>query len=257
MGASKLRQLQRHFDGIAEAYYEIVDRVWYEYGYFHERESRFLQRALATQLTLAIDAGCGPGRHTVTLAHSADKVVALDISREMLRLARRAASESTTNVEFVQADLRHMPLKSSVANLVVTLEVLEHLPGGRRGIVAALSECRRVLRHRGRLITEAPLRWHDYVNLISPPSLKEVQGDSVRVYYERAPLVIEELQDDKEIEEELVREGFTIAARAYVRVLPSGMIERHPRLAAIDAALEKVPLIGRLAREVIWLAQAV
>src|SRR5205807_833165 len=58
---------QSHFDNIADAYYRIVDRIWYDIGYFHRRERDFLRAQLLGPVNLAVDAGCGPGRHLPTL----------------------------------------------------------------------------------------------------------------------------------------------------------------------------------------------
>src|SRR3989442_687582 len=123
MDASTLRKLQRHFDGIAEAYYDIVDQVWYEFGYFHRKELGFLSASMREKCVLAVDAGCGPGRHTLTLAAFAERVVAIDLSREMLRQAKGLTANRAANVEFVQADIRQLPLKAAVADLAVNFEV--------------------------------------------------------------------------------------------------------------------------------------
>ena len=257
LDAAVLRKLERHFDNIAQAYYDIVDSIWYEHGYFHSRESQFLHASIESKTLFAVDAGCGPGRHTATLANFAERVIALDISREMLALARKVTLSSAAELGFVQADVRHIPIKPAVATLVVNLEVLEHLPGGREGISAALRELRRILFPGGKLVTEVPLRLHGYVNLLCPPSLTELQTGVVKSYYERAPLIVEEYQNDKGIEKQLECQGFSVKMKAYVRVLPSGLIERFPGLVRVDVILERVPFVRRLAREVMWLVEAV
>src|SRR5438552_14141113 len=151
--------LQKHFDAIAPAYYEIVDRVWYDVGYYHARESEFLRKRVVPGKQLVIDAGCGPGRHTSFLGGVFHRVIAIDISRKMLESAA-ATVPAESRIDFVQADIRYLPFRSGIADLIVNMEVLEHLPARGADILAAFQEFRRVLKQDGGLITEAPLRRH-------------------------------------------------------------------------------------------------
>src|SRR5205809_7724197 len=75
---------QSHFDNIADAYYRIVDRIWYDIGYFHRRERDFLREQLRGPVNLPVDAGWGPGRHLPTLMEHARKVVAIDFPGQSL-----------------------------------------------------------------------------------------------------------------------------------------------------------------------------
>src|SRR5438094_10291456 len=48
---------------------------------------------------VCVEVGCGPGRMTRLLAERFDRVLAIDVSPEMLKLARREVT--TPNVEFL------------------------------------------------------------------------------------------------------------------------------------------------------------
>ncbi|MBI5959329.1 MAG: class I SAM-dependent methyltransferase [Chloroflexi bacterium] len=97
-----------------------------------------------------LDLGCGWGRHSLPLAAYGLHVVGLDLSRELLSLARYYARRNSLNVQWVEADIAHMPLRGSFdaivqfcGNLLTwfpdheqALEVLWHVtnllrPGGR------------------------------------------------------------------------------------------------------------------------------
>jgi len=58
---------RRHFDAIAPHYYDVVDAVWYDSGYYHRQELEVVTRCFkASSAPLEVlDAGCGPGRHPV------------------------------------------------------------------------------------------------------------------------------------------------------------------------------------------------
>src|SRR2546421_3908581 len=125
--------VREHFDEIALAYYNIVDRLWYDVGYYHRRESEILSSFLNRRPKLAIDAGCGPGRHTAALQRRSLRTVAVDVSRKMLEETRRGVlKNSNAGVDFIQADIRKLPFKPGVSDFILSFEVLEHLPGNRQ-----------------------------------------------------------------------------------------------------------------------------
>jgi SAM-dependent methyltransferase len=76
--------------------------------------------------------------------------VAMDLSRSMLRAARRASPPT----KLVQGDLDHLPFRAASLDLLTIALALHHLPTPRY----ALPELRRVLRPRGRLVLAA---WGD------------------------------------------------------------------------------------------------
>ena len=258
MDQSPLLDLQRHFDNIADAYYEIVDRLWYDVGYYHRREGELLRQKIGNRLKLAIDAGCGPGKHTAFLAASSSRVVAVDISREMLLETRaRLSPEHRTRVHLIQADVRRLPLKAQIADCIANLEVLEHLPGALSDARTALLEFRRILMPGGILVVEAPLRRHTRWRALGVklPTWKELPASMLDRYYRKVPLTVEHLYKDEQIDAILREAGFTRVTKTFVRVVPAGLVERHPRLISIDRILERTPGIKRFAREAVWSAK--
>jgi ArsR family transcriptional regulator len=95
------------------------------------------------------DIGTGTGGMLPQLAEFAEHIVAVDISKEMLRHARaRAKSLGLENVDFVKADLNDLPLESASVDAAFATLVLHHAesPG------AALKEMARILRPGGTLV---------------------------------------------------------------------------------------------------------
>jgi putative AdoMet-dependent methyltransferase len=76
-----------------------------------------------------IDMGCGTGAFAVRAAKYSRKVYAVDISKAMLRCARRKAKKSKLdNIEFHRAGFLTYQHKAEPVDAIVSTAVLHHLP---------------------------------------------------------------------------------------------------------------------------------
>jgi SAM-dependent methyltransferase len=131
----------------------------YVHGYT-ERENRRLIDQAATLVELlhsdtsyppgctVLEAGCGIGAQTVTLARNSPKasILAADISDASLDSARaRVAKEGLKNVTFRRADIFNLPFQEESFDHVFVCFVLEHLPNPEE----ALGRLRAVLKPGG------------------------------------------------------------------------------------------------------------
>jgi ubiquinone/menaquinone biosynthesis C-methylase UbiE len=87
-----------------------------------------------------LDAGCGGGRDCKAFAERGLQVIGIDLSMEMLKIARNLAPECT----FLQTDLRKIPLADNSVDGVWCCASLLHLK--RKEVRRALLEFRRVLK---------------------------------------------------------------------------------------------------------------
>lgn len=100
-----------------------------------------------------VEIGCGAGRVTRALAARFDRVIGLDVSSEMLELARGVVPST---VELTLVEGTEIPLQDGVADAVFSTHVLQHLDD--LGAVGAyLAEAARVLRPGGSLMAHIPL----------------------------------------------------------------------------------------------------
>lgn len=140
----------RTYDRIAEHFAATREYAWPEVETFLEgRGGR-----------VALDVGCGNGRHTEALAAHAETVVGLDISRGLLEEARARADERGFDATLLQGDAAELPLDDDTVDLAVYVATLHHLrPRARR--VASLDELARVLAPEGRAVVSAWSTVHD------------------------------------------------------------------------------------------------
>jgi SAM-dependent methyltransferase len=113
----------------------------YVHGY-HRRENERLQDQAGTLVDLlhsdtayppgstVLEAGCGVGAQTVTLAQRSPKArfASIDVSADSIAKAkRRVDSAGLSNVEFRQADIFDLPFEAESFDHIFVCFVLEHL----------------------------------------------------------------------------------------------------------------------------------
>ena len=74
-----------------------------------------------------MDIGCGKGTFSRRLAEQSRSVLALDLSPEMIRLAR-SGSASFANIDFQLADVMSLDLPPGEFDCVASIATLHHLP---------------------------------------------------------------------------------------------------------------------------------
>ncbi len=89
--------------------------------------------------------GCGNGKTLAALAGRTQRVIALDISPEALRLCRLSGSK----VDLILGDVRRLPFKKESFDALFAFHVTGHLL--LEGRKAAAGEAARVLKSEGRL----------------------------------------------------------------------------------------------------------
>jgi ubiquinone/menaquinone biosynthesis C-methylase UbiE len=148
---ARLAQCRRRRLRKSEAYFESVAGDWdrIRKSYFDDRVTALsIEKLLPRDLELA-DIGCGTGSLTFELARFARKVVAVDLSREMLRRARAIASErKVANVAFRQGDAMALPLPARSVDAAFCVMVLHFVPDPAR-VIANLC---RITRPGGQII---------------------------------------------------------------------------------------------------------
>jgi ubiquinone/menaquinone biosynthesis C-methylase UbiE len=111
--------LQHDFDRIAL----LPEEKWNHNAHYH----RFLLTQIPDACEHILEIGCGTGRFSQLLAQRAARVLAIDLSSQMIRVGRENAAQYP-NIDFVLGDVLEYPLPINHFDCVATLTTLHHLP---------------------------------------------------------------------------------------------------------------------------------
>jgi SAM-dependent methyltransferase len=162
----------------------MIDRD-YVHGYSGHEQTRLVDQATTLTDLLHVDthyppgsvvleAGCGVGAQTVTLATRSPgaTITSIDISPESLELARqRVRSAGAANVVFGRTDLYALPFRADGFDHVFVCFVLEHLPRVREALAALLN----VLKPGGTLTVIEGDHGSTYFHPDSPDARRAIQ----------------------------------------------------------------------------------
>jgi len=115
---------------------------WGHNGHYHD----FLARHIPEHCRRALDLGCGTGSFSRLLAKTSERVLALDLSPNMVGLARERSARFP-NIAFEVADVLTRELPAEDFDCVATIAALHHLPVGE-----VLPKIKRALRPGGVLL---------------------------------------------------------------------------------------------------------
>jgi ubiquinone/menaquinone biosynthesis C-methylase UbiE len=108
----------------------------------------FRQRVIGAAQGRVLEVGIGSGLNLPLYGPMVRSVIALEPSRELLRMARKRAEAVSAAVEFYEASAETMPLDDRSVDTVVTTWTLCSIADAAR----ALAEMRRVLKPNGVLL---------------------------------------------------------------------------------------------------------
>jgi len=217
--------------GVKQVYDEMADLYdRSEYLYWTRRmeegEERAIKKWIERAPSLLIDVGCGTGRYVVKKGIEGSEIIALDISRRMLRKALEKAKKCDChqNIYPILADGEYLPFRDkSFGSLVCTL-TFDHF--GKCELAAR--EFWRVLKDGGLCIltTFNPHTLNDWKRRARVPL------DKIRFQTEDMPptLVHEVAHSVDEVEELFGKYGFSIMDAkgcCYWHLLPACLVKHY------------------------------
>jgi ubiquinone/menaquinone biosynthesis C-methylase UbiE len=145
-------KIQSDFDRIAL----LSDDGWDHNSHYHA----YLLKRIPAHCANTLEIGCGTGEFSRLLAQRSDRVFALDLSPQMIRIARDRSSRYT-NIDFEIADVLARELPAEQFDCVASIATLHHLPAD-----AAFSKLRRALKVGGTLVVLDLLRADTLLELV-------------------------------------------------------------------------------------------
>lgn len=118
---TSVAEVQADFDRIAL----LADDEWNHNSHYHA----FLLKRVPARCAQALEVGCGTGGFARLLAQRAERVLALDLAPQMIRVARDRAKH-LANIEFQVADAATWQFPAERFDCIVSIATLHHLPLG-------------------------------------------------------------------------------------------------------------------------------
>jgi SAM-dependent methyltransferase len=131
----------------------------------------------------ALDLGCGAGEFTAALAEAGAQAVGVDVAEAALARARARYSEARPPLDFRLVPIDGpLPFSDNAFDVVWASEVIEHVADTARW----LSEVRRVLAPRGRLLLTTPSHGRLLLAIYGIERFSEPLGDHLHLYSKRS-----------------------------------------------------------------------
>lgn len=116
-----MSMIQADFDRIAAL---STSEGWDHNSHYHP----FLLKHLPHRIEIALDIGCGTGMFSRQLAHRSQNVLGLDLSPEMIRVAKSRSQGNTSKITYQVADVMEYPLSNNHFDCIASIATLHHLP---------------------------------------------------------------------------------------------------------------------------------
>ena len=149
----RLEDIRQQRQGRADEYFRTNAADWAKLRSLHVREADVEQAMLGllekSKFDNCVDLGTGTGRILELLSDRAMNLFGLDMSREMLAIARsNIETHKLRNAQVRQADIYALPFADGFADLVTIHQVLHFLDDPQRALLEAV----RILAPKGKML---------------------------------------------------------------------------------------------------------
>ncbi len=195
------RSVLKHYDNLSSDYDHRFDNP--RINYMRSVEKIVLLDSL--KMGLILDIGCGTGEQSLFLAEKGYRILGVDISKEMIKIAKERIKNANfrDNLSFVIASAEFLPFRDkSFDGIISIFGIFNHIPN----VDTAFQETSRVLQTGGQGIFTVVNRWNLtwWVNafikckgswIISSLRSKEYVVNGLWTYYFSRGEMIKRLED--------------------------------------------------------------
>lgn len=124
-----------------------------------QRETTFIEQALPKK-GVTLDLCCGTGRHSIILRRKGWNIIGLDLSKNLLAIAKRNMKNDKVDLPLVRADMRCFPFRDQVFDAVICMFTsFGYLPS-ENDDVKSFKEIQRTLRKNGKFLLDVANKNH-------------------------------------------------------------------------------------------------
>jgi len=124
-----------------------------------QKEAGFIE-GLVSKKGIALDLCCGTGRHSIALRKRRWNIIGLDLSKNLLAIAKQRMKDADAKFPLVRADMRHFPFKNEAFDAIINMFTsFGYLPSESED-VKSLLEVHRTLKKNGRFLLDLANRDH-------------------------------------------------------------------------------------------------
>ena len=158
MNESLTQKIRNDFDCIALN----EQQGWNHNSHYH----RFLLKQLTLKCKTILDIGCGTGEFSRLLAKRASRVIAIDLSPNMIEVAKEK-SQQYPNIDFQVADILQWDFPREEFDAIFSIATVHHLP-----VEKLLPNLKAALKPGGKLVI---------LDLLEHESLRDILSDFIAV----------------------------------------------------------------------------
>ena len=93
----------------------------------HKEQEEDSEEALNEEKNLVVELGCGTGSFTAVMARKGYDIMGIDMSEEMLQVARRKVTDEGLNVMFLEQDMRELDLYCTCGTVLSVCDSINYL----------------------------------------------------------------------------------------------------------------------------------
>lgn len=120
-------------------------------------EIKFLSRVFkkyGDNIKKVIDLGCGVGRHSVLLSQLGFSVTGIDISKNMLKIAKERTKKINLKIKFINQDIRNLKLEKNTYDCAICMWTTYNYLSTEKDFLGFLMKMHKILRKEGLLILD-------------------------------------------------------------------------------------------------------
>lgn len=190
---------------------------WDHNNHYHS----FLLKQLPVQRQAALDIGCGTGEFSRLLSKRFEKVIATDLSSNMIGVAKQR-SRQFSNIDFQVADVMQWEPTTEQFDVIVSIATLHHLP-----VESLLPNIETALKPGGRLIILDLLEhesWRDKLSDFVAVPLNWLFQMFKNSHMQQSPEAAAAMREHLRTDEYLT---ISQARRLYTRTLRGAKVRKH------------------------------